>query len=350
MEASRRKTRPRSYGDRALTLAGIKRYNTLPMNLSFLAIVIQLIFLEGILSIDNAAVLGAMVSVLPDDETVPYPRPLRFLQPFTDHVLGMQQSAALKVGLLGAYIGRGLMLFLATYIIQNPWLRLLGAAYLIKLAFSHLPGYAEPTIGGEIHAANQQGAELATAAFWAVVLQVELADLAFSLDNVVAAVALSSHFWVVMLGVALGILTMRFAAGIFTVLIKREPILAPAAYVLVLNIAIELVIEDFHIYDFNEWAKFAVSLGTLLLALVYAHSPFLRRISQPLFHLAGRGMAAANRAVDALLRPVGLLVRAIFRALAPALGWLVALVAPKRSNAETEGDLAPPEPATVDSD
>jgi tellurite resistance protein TerC len=75
-----------------------------------ITIVIQLIFLEGILSIDNAAVLGAMVSVLPNDKPVPYPRPLKFLQHFTDRVLGMQQMAALKVGLLGAYIGRGTML------------------------------------------------------------------------------------------------------------------------------------------------------------------------------------------------------------------------------------------------
>ncbi len=59
------------------------------------SIVIQLIFLEGILSIDNAAVLGAMVSVLPDDKPVPYPKPLSFLQRFTNRVLGMQQSAAL---------------------------------------------------------------------------------------------------------------------------------------------------------------------------------------------------------------------------------------------------------------
>ncbi len=59
--------------------------------------------------------------------------------------------------------------------------------------------------------------------FWIVVLNVELADLAFSLDNVVAAVSLSDKLWVVMIGVALGIVTMRFAAGIFTWMIKREP-------------------------------------------------------------------------------------------------------------------------------
>ncbi len=103
-----------------------------------LSIIVQLIFLEGILSIDNAAVLGAMVSVLPTDKPVPYPRYLHFLQNFTDRILGMQQMAALKVGLLGAYIGRGLMLLMASWVIRNPVLQVIGALYLVKLAFNHL--------------------------------------------------------------------------------------------------------------------------------------------------------------------------------------------------------------------
>ena len=81
--------------------------------------------------------------------------------------------------------------------------------------------------------------------FLETVLRVELMDLAFSLDNVVAAVSLSDKLWVVMVGVAIGILTMRFAAGIFSFLVVREPVLKWAAYVLVFNIGIELVLEEF---------------------------------------------------------------------------------------------------------
>ena len=39
-------------------------------DLSFLYIIVQVIFLEGILSIDNTPVLGAMVSVLPKEKGV----------------------------------------------------------------------------------------------------------------------------------------------------------------------------------------------------------------------------------------------------------------------------------------
>ena len=74
-------------------------------------IVLQLIFLEGILSIDNAAVIGALVSPLPDNEEVPWPGALKKLGTILHPVLGFQRMAALRVGLLGAYVGRGAMLF-----------------------------------------------------------------------------------------------------------------------------------------------------------------------------------------------------------------------------------------------
>jgi tellurite resistance protein TerC len=77
------------------------------------------IFLEGILSIDNAAVLGAMVSIHPTKEMAPWPKPLRFLGLPIHRLLGGQRSAALKVGLLSAYFGRGLMLVMASFVVQN---------------------------------------------------------------------------------------------------------------------------------------------------------------------------------------------------------------------------------------
>jgi tellurite resistance protein TerC len=76
-------------------------------DLNFIYIIIQVIFLEGILSIDNAAVLGAMVSVLPKQDMVPWPVSLKSLGPPVHRFLGAQRSSPLKVDLLGAYLGRG---------------------------------------------------------------------------------------------------------------------------------------------------------------------------------------------------------------------------------------------------
>lgn len=284
-------------------------------------VVVQLIFLEGILSIDNAAVLGAMVSVLPTDQPVPFPGPLSFLQRGTNRLLGMQQSAALKVGLLGAYAGRGLMLLLATWVIENPILRVLGAAYLLKLGFEHLSRRDDDEAVDESEARQRATG----AAFWLVVLNVELADLAFSLDNVVAAVALSNKLWVVMLGVALGIVTMRFAAGIFTWMIKREPVLATAAYIVVFNIGTELLLAEFLHIHFESWQKFVISAATLILCVVYARLKFLHVLA-PILHWIGRGMGILNDLLDWALQPLTLplgmalsLVTGFFRSHRPAL-------------------------------
>lgn len=294
-------------------------------------VVIQLIFLEGILSIDNAAVLGAMVSVLPANEPIPWPRPLAFMHGWGDRVLGGQRAAALKVGLLGAYVGRGLMLLAATWIIQNPWLRILGAAYLLKLSVSHL-GNNRHDSGSE--EGEQRGRNLVDKGFWGVVAAVELADLAFSLDNVVAAVALSDRFWVVMLGVALGILTMRFAAQIFTVMIEREPVLVTAAYILVFNISLELLISDVspllgvEEIRFEAWQKFLVSVLTIALCLIYAHTPWLQRLLRPGLRLISRLFGLINTIFDYILLPF----KWLLQGLVVIVRSIVGLFLPKRAS------------------
>lgn len=280
----------------------------MPISFDLVMVILLVIYLEGILSIDNAAVLGAMVSALPSDQIIPWPRPLQFLSKPMDWLIGKQRSAALKVGLLGAYIGRGAMLFTANFVIHNPWLKLLGGLYLVKLAIENL---GEPEPGEEkqveLGRTTQKG-------FWSIVLAVELADLAFSLDNVVAVVAISSNLWLVMFGVAMGILTMRFAAGIFTKLILREPILKPAAYILVFNIGVELLLEELTPIQINEVATFMISAATLVLAVAYAHLTPLR-IFRPVLLWLAEGMANVNELFDWALKPVTGLLHLIIRTL-----------------------------------
>jgi YkoY family integral membrane protein len=272
---------------------------------SSLLVVVQLIFLEGILSIDNAAVLGAMVAHLPDQQAIPWPESLQSLGEMLQGMLGPQRTAALRVGLLGAYVGRGLMLVLANVVIRNSWLRLLGAGYLIRLAFDNL-GQTEPgEADGHTHPTK-------AGTFWAIVLTIELADLAFSLDNVVAAVALSNQLWVVMLGVAIGILMMRFAAGLFSYAVEREPVLTTAAYVLVLNIGIELLLEDLVGIHVADGIRFSLSVATIGLALAYAHWRPLHVFRPALVWLA-QGFGNINEVIDWVLAPLLALARLIGR-------------------------------------
>jgi tellurite resistance protein TerC len=272
-------------------------------------IVLQLIFLEGILSIDNAAVLGALVTPLPSDRPVEWPAALRKLGDALHPVLGNQRMAALRVGLLGAYIGRGLMLFLASFVIRNPWLKLVGAAYLIRLAFENL-GASHGGEGGD----EENGRAVKETGFWMTVLTVEMMDLVFSLDNVVAAVSLSDKLWVVMLGVAIGILAMRFAAGVFSYLVEREPILKQAAYILVLNIGIELLMEDLAHIEISDWMRFGISAATILLTVAYSHIRLLRYF-RPVLVWFSQGFSRLNALIDWLLIPIIAAIKLIFTGL-----------------------------------
>ncbi len=284
-----------------------------------LIIILQLIFLEGILSIDNAAVIGALVSPLPNDKHVEWPKALQRFGEWLHPVLGNQRMAALRVGLLGAYLGRGAMLFFTNFLIHNSWIKLIGAVYLIHLAFDNLEDMTGG--GGE---EDDEFRPVKVQSFWATVLTVETMDLIFSIDNVVAAVSLSNKIWVVMIGVAIGILTMRFAAGIFSYAVEREPILKQAAYVLVFNIGVELILGQIWHIEISDFVRFGISIATILLALAYAHSKFLQRFRFVLVWLA-QGIGIVNELVDWILAPINGFIRA-----------LVGIFKPSESTAATD--------------
>ena len=240
--------------------------------------------------------IGALVSPLPDNEEVPWPGALKKLGTILHPVLGFQRMAALRVGLLGAYVGRGAMLFLTSFLIHNSWIKLVGAAYLIHLAFDSL----EDMTGGS----EEDGGvtPIQSKPFWATVLTVEIMDLIFSIDNVVAAVSLSDKIWIVMLGVGIGILTMRYAAGIFSYAVEREPILKQAAYILVLNIGVELILDQVWQIELPDLLRFGISIATIALALAYAHIPFLQKFRFVLTWLA-QGIGIVNEFVNWLFLP-----------------------------------------------
>ncbi|GAB4496301.1 MAG: hypothetical protein OHK0052_06000 [Anaerolineales bacterium] len=268
------------------------------MDWTLVIVILQLIFLEGILSIDNAAVIGALVTPLPNDQPIPWHKSFARLGHWLDPIFGNQRVAALRVGLLGAYVGRGLMLVLAGFVIQNPWIKIIGALYLIRLAFDSL---SEASHGG-VDEDDEQIRPIKTQTFWMTVLTVETMDLIFSIDNVVTAVSLSDKMWVVLLGVGIGILTMRFAAGLFSYAVEREPILKQAAYILVLNIGVELILEEVLHVEVGDLTRFLVSIGTIALALLYAHSRVMKKFNFVLFWF-GQGFGIMNELMDWAFAP-----------------------------------------------
>jgi predicted tellurium resistance membrane protein TerC len=92
------------------------------------------------------------------------------------------------------------------------------------------------------------------AKFWPTVVVIELTDIAFAVDSILAALALIStkapegggmnpKLWVVFLGGILGVVLMRVAAVVFIKLLERFPRFEVSAYLLVLVIAGKLMID-----------------------------------------------------------------------------------------------------------
>ena len=182
------------------------------MEAGVISVILILIVLEVFLSADNALILGVLVQKLPA------------------HL----RRKALFYGILGAYVLRGLALLFAALVIKLWWVQAFGAAYLLYIALKH---FLKPE---EAHAPPPL--EATAAQFWKVVAQVELMDLAFAVDSVLVAVALSDKLWVIYTGVFLGILAIRMLASLVVTLLDRYSRFKHLAYVVVGLAGVKLAI------------------------------------------------------------------------------------------------------------
>jgi YkoY family integral membrane protein len=183
-----------------------------------LAIVAFLVVLEALLSADNALVLAVMVRHLP--------RKL--------------QRKALLYGLGGAFVFRFVAILFATTILSLWWLQAIGALYLLYLPLKHF------------HGANKEKVVKAVEkSFWPTVISVEVADIAFAVDSVLAGVALiksPDKIWVVYFGAIIGVVLLRFAATLFISLLAKYPVLDHIAYLLVGWVGVKLAFMAGHNY------------------------------------------------------------------------------------------------------
>jgi YkoY family integral membrane protein len=250
-----------------------------------LVTVALLILLEGVLSIDNALVLGLLAKRLPPS----------------------QRARALSYGLIGAFVFRFIAIGTATFLLQWTTAKFLGGAYLVYIAVKHLlfearEGEPEELIvmeEGELQLVDSETGEAlprereeqeiqqrtpfdvaalerATAPvateklnmrhFWWTVFVIEMTDIAFAVDSIVAALgvvggpppgtpagAIHPKLWVVILGGFLGVVVMRFAAAMFVGLLTRFPRFETAAYLLVIVIGLKLLADWGLNSDFATW-------------------------------------------------------------------------------------------------
>ncbi|MHA6258519.1 TerC family protein [Sporosarcina sp. CAU 1771] len=198
--------------------------------LEYAWVLIVLVVLEGLLAADNAVVMAVMVKHLPR----------------------VQQKKALFYGLWGAFVFRFAALFMITFLVNVWQIQAIGAAYLLFISIKSIYD-KKIKKNSDLHLDSGK-----KSGFWMTVVKVELADIAFALDSMLAAVAIAvtlppigdfhiggingAQFAVMLTGGIVGLIIMRFAARRFVRLLEKFPSLETAAFLIVGWVGVKLVV------------------------------------------------------------------------------------------------------------
>jgi YkoY family integral membrane protein len=215
-----------------------------------LVTVALLVGLEGLLSADNALVMAIMVLGLPK----------------------ARHKQALRYGLIGGFAFRIVATLLAAYLIQVEWVKLIGGIYLLYLTYSHFWGQEE---GQDRRTAPRAKPWLGLTPFWGTVVRVELVNLAFSIDSILVAVAMSPKLWVIMIGGILGIVAMRMVVGQLLVLVQRYPALVDGAFIIIAWVGIKLGLEYLHaigIVHFVIAQSYSIALIVIIFVIAFVYA------------------------------------------------------------------------------
>ncbi|MBV5261147.1 TerC family protein [Synechococcus moorigangaii CMS01] len=185
----------------------------LHFNLETSLILVILVALEAVLSADNAIALAAIAQGLANPA---------------------QQRKALNVGLIVAYILRITLIFTATWVIRFWQVELLGALYLLWLVFRYFAS-------GEDDKNHHHSLEFKS--LWQAIPMIAVTDLAFSLDSVTTAIAVAEDIWLIVIGGTIGVLTLRFLAGLFIRWLDEFTNLEDAGFVTVGFVGVRLLLK-----------------------------------------------------------------------------------------------------------
>ncbi|CAM3858818.1 TerC family protein [Mesobacillus thioparans] len=230
-------------------------------------VLLLLVALEGLLAADNALVLAIMVKHLPEEE----------------------RKKALFYGLAGAFVFRFASLFIISFLVDVWQVQAIGALYLLFIAINHIVRKLYFKKVEDDHEAEEKK----KSGFWATVFKVELADIAFAVDSILAAVALAmtlpntrlpeiggmdgGKFLVIFAGGLIGLIIMRFAANLFVKLLQSRPGLEIAAFAIVGWVGVKLTVltlghPDIGVlsYDFAHSVEWKLFFYTVLVGIAAA--------------------------------------------------------------------------------
>ncbi len=203
-------------------LDGVDRWGEL---LPLLPIIISL---ELVLSADNAVALAAITRVLDTPE---------------------EQRKALNIGISMSLVLRILLILMAQWILKYKFIQFFAGIYLLSLFLSKIRDkFRTENITNISNLKNSSAKSLLSTVFL-----LAITDLAFSVDSVAAAVAISDQFILVTTGAVIGVIALRFTSGLFIKWLEIYSRLELAGYIAVglvgLKLLILLLIPDLFIQE-----------------------------------------------------------------------------------------------------
>ncbi|MFM2304275.1 MAG: hypothetical protein RLZZ135_1685 [Cyanobacteriota bacterium] len=182
------------------------------INFATLTLLLVLVALEAVLSADNAIALASISQGLTDEKLRP---------------------KALNIGLIFAYVLRMTLIVTATWVVRYWQFQLLGAMYLLWLVFQYFTAGKDDN--GEQNRPQYDS-------LWQVIPIIAFTDLAFSLDSVATAIAVSTDTWLVISGATIGIILLRFMAELFIRWLTEYTHLEDAGYIAVGLVGVKLLL------------------------------------------------------------------------------------------------------------
>ena len=177
-----------------------------------------LISLEILLSADNAVALASLTKSLKNSA---------------------DRTKALNIGITISLIFRILLILLSSFLLKFLFIRIFAGIYLIYLFFSNINfknKKIDTSLNDDLSITNEKFN------FLKVVALLSITDLAFSIDSITTAVAISDQYILIVIGALIGVIALRFTSEIFLRLLEYFIRLEMAGYIAILIIGVKLIL------------------------------------------------------------------------------------------------------------
>lgn len=190
--------------------------------LNSIIIIFNIIITEILLSIDNAIIISSIIINLKKK----------------------YRQKAIKYGIIGAYLFRSICLGLTTFLVKIWWLKPLSGLYLIVIGLSFMN--TEQKINHTKSSWLNINLKKILGNFWSNILTIELIDIAFSIDNVLASAAFSNNTLIILIGVFSSILMTRLISHNITKSVEKYTCIKKFGFFIIILLGTKLLLSFYH--------------------------------------------------------------------------------------------------------